>query len=257
MSDSLSQSQGSAIALASLLGQAKRAVIFTGAGISTESGIPDFRSPGSGLWTKNAPIDFSDFVNSPEMRREAWRRRFAMEESFSQSRPNIGHEAVAALIERGIASHVVTQNVDNLHQESGVPDSQIVELHGNTRYAKCLSCGARMELAPIQKHFEKTGDAPDCIFCSGIMKTATVSFGQAMPEEEMARAFAATKECDLFLVLGSSLVVYPAAGFPIMAKQKGATLIIMNRDATEQDRIADLVLHAEIGPTLSTALSLI
>jgi NAD-dependent deacetylase len=236
-----------------MLRTARGAVVFTGAGISTESGIPDFRSPG-GIWTRMAPIDFRDFVASAEMRREAWRRRFAMEDSFALARPNAGHEAVAALVARGTASHVITQNIDNLHQLSGVPEDKIVELHGNTRYAKCLDCGARMELAPIRAHFEAQGDPPDCPFCGGIVKTATISFGQAMPEREMARAEKAALDCDLFLVLGSSLVVYPAAGFPLLAKRNGARLVIVNREPTDQDEAADLVINGEIGPALSAAV---
>jgi NAD-dependent deacetylase len=241
-------------ALAAMLRQAHKAVVFTGAGISTESGIPDFRSPG-GIWTRMAPIDFGDFIGSADMRREAWRRRFAMEESFAAARPNAGHTAIASLVADGRVSRVITQNIDNLHQESGVPDDRIIEIHGNTRYAKCLECGKRTELAPIRAHFETHGDPPDCDFCGGIVKTATISFGQAMPEEEMARAEEATLACDLFLVLGSSLVVYPAAGFPTLAKRNGSRLVIINREQTDQDRIADLVLHREIGPTLSAAVS--
>src|SRR5580698_463568 len=170
-----------------MLRASRRAVIFTGAGISTESGIPDFRSPG-GIWTKMAPIDFQDFVASAEMRKEAWRRRFAMEETFSTVKPNAGHRAVAQLVARGIASHVITQNIDNLHQDSGVPDEKVIEVHGNTRYAKCLDCGQRVELEPIRAYFESHGEAPDCEACGGIVKTATISFGQAMPEAEMACA---------------------------------------------------------------------
>ena len=239
--------------LAERLDEAQRIVVFTGAGISTESGIPDFRSPG-GIWTKMAPIEFGDFVASAEMRKEAWRRRFAMEEMFATVTPNVGHKAVADLVSRGRASHVITQNIDNLHQDSGVPAEQVIELHGNTRYAKCLDCGARAELEPIRKHFEKTGEPPDCQFCAGMLKTATISFGQSMPELEMARAESATRACDLFLVLGSSLVVYPAAGFPLLAKRRGATLVIINREETPQDEFADLVLHAQIGPTLRGAV---
>ena len=231
-----------------------RAVVFTGAGISTESGIPDFRSPG-GIWTKMAPIDFQDFVASAEMRKEAWRRRFAMDETFETVVPNAGHHAVAQLVERGKVSHVITQNIDNLHQQSGVPDDKVIEVHGNTRYAKCLECGQRVELEPIRTYFHEHGEPPDCEACGGIVKTATISFGQAMPELEMARADTATRECDLFIVLGSSLVVYPAAGFPLMAKRGGAKLVIVNREATEQDRYADLAIHAEIGPTLSAAVN--
>ena len=240
--------------LAEMLRAARRAVVFTGAGISTESGIPDFRSPG-GIWTRMAPIDFRDFLASREMRREAWRRRFALEESFAGTKPNAGHVAVAELVSRGLVSHVITQNIDNLHQDSGVPPEQVIELHGNTRYAKCLACGKHMELEPIRLHFEAHGDAPDCAACGGVMKTATISFGQAMPELEMARAEKATLECDLFLVLGSSLVVYPAAGFPRLAKRNRARLVIVNREPTEQDEIADLALQSEIGPTMRAAVA--
>ncbi|MBV8798307.1 MAG: Sir2 family NAD-dependent protein deacetylase [Alphaproteobacteria bacterium] len=237
-----------------MLRASERAVVFTGAGISTESGIPDFRSPG-GLWTQNAPIDFEDFVSSREMRREAWRRRLAMEDMFSTVQPNAGHLAVAELVRRGKVSHVITQNIDNLHQDSGVPGEQVIELHGNTRYAKCLDCGERMEIAPVRAHFETHGDPPDCAMCGGLVKTATISFGQAMPEEAMARAQEATIAGDLFLVLGSSLVVYPAAGFPRLAKRAGAKLVIVNREPTEQDEIADLVIHAGIGETMQAALA--
>lgn len=239
--------------LAEFLRTARKTVVFTGAGISTESGIPDFRSPG-GIWTQMAPIPFDVFVSSAEMRREAWRRRFAMEEMFARVRTNAGHEAVAALVTRGAVSHVITQNIDDLHQMSGIPAEQIIELHGNTRYAKCLNCGARSDLAPIRTHFETYGEAPDCVACGGLLKTATISFGQAMPELEMERAERATHACDLFLVLGSSLVVYPAAGFPLMAKRGGAKLAIINREPTELDSLADLVLHTEIGPTLAATL---
>ena len=236
-----------------MLRAAERVVVFTGAGISTESGIPDFRSPG-GIWTQMAPIYFDDFVRSAEMRREAWRRRFAMEEMFATVEPNEGHRAIAELVRRGKASHVITQNIDNLHQDSGVPSDRMIELHGNTRYAKCLDCGARAELPAIRAHFERHDEAPECKECGGLLKTATISFGQAMPETEMARAEAATLGCDLFLVLGSSLVVYPAAGFPLLAKRNGAKLAIVNREPTEQDDFADLVINAGIGETLRTAL---
>jgi NAD-dependent deacetylase len=240
--------------LTAMLRTSSRGVVFTGAGISTESGIPDFRSPG-GIWTQMAPIEFEEFVRSSEMRREAWRRRFAMEELFAGAKPNAGHVAVAELVRRGTAQAVITQNIDNLHQDSGVPVAKIVELHGNTRYAKCLDCGRRAELAAIRAHFDTQGEPPDCAACGGLLKTATISFGQAMPETEMARAEEATLTCDLFLVLGSSLVVYPAAGFPRLAKRNGAKLVIVNREPTEQDDIADLVIRAGIGDTLSAAVA--
>ena len=233
-----------------LIVSAKRIVAFTGAGISTESGIPDFRSPG-GIWTKYQPIYFDDFMSSEEMRREAWRRKFATDETMKKAEPNAGHRALAKLVEQGKMSAIITQNIDGLHQRSGVPDSKIIELHGNTTYATCLDCGQRYELEPIRKAFEGEGTLPVCEKCDGIVKTATISFGQSMPEIPMARAQAETLACDLFIVLGSSLVVYPAAGFPRIAKRRGAKLVILNRDPTDQDDDADLVLHSEIGPTIS------
>ena len=234
--------------LADLLRDCERAVVFTGAGISTESGIPDFRSPG-GIWTRMAPIEFQDFVASEAMRREAWRRKFAMDEHFGKAQPNVGHAAIAALIRRGIASAVITQNIDGLHQASGVPDGKVIELHGNTTYAHCLACGTRQELADIRGPFLEEDKLPVC-GCGGMVKTATISFGQAMPEDEMERAFEESQACDLFIAVGSSLVVYPAAGFPLVAKKSGAKLVILNREPTPLDDDADLVINAEIGPTL-------
>jgi NAD-dependent deacetylase len=239
--------------LRELLEAARHAVVFTGAGISTESGIPDFRSPG-GIWTRMAPIDFQDFVRSDEMRREAWRRRFAMEDTFRAAEPNRGHRAVATLVRRGTVSSVITQNIDGLHQASGVPDRQVIELHGNTTYAACLDCGERHELAPIRAAFERDETPPVCVKCEGLVKTATISFGQSMPVLAMRRAEAETLAADLFIVLGSSLVVYPAAGFPELAKHNGAKLVIVNREETGLDRYADLVLHEPIGDTLGGAV---
>ena len=240
-------------ALRSLLEQSTRAVVFTGAGISTESGIPDFRSPG-GIWTKYQPIDFSEFLASEEMRRESWRRKFATERTMADAVPNAGHMAVARLVRTGKVSSVITQNIDGLHQESGVPDGQVIELHGNTTYATCLECKVRYELDSIRAAFEVDDTLPVCTECGGIVKTATISFGQSMPEPEMNRAQRETLECDLFISIGSSLVVYPAAGFPVLAKRQGARLVILNRDPTDVDEVADLVLNREIGPTLSAAV---
>ena len=225
-------------------------VPFTGAGISTECGIPDFRSPG-GIWTKMAPIPFDDFISSQQMRDEAWRRRFVMEDSFGAARPGRGHLALASLYEAGKTPGVITQNIDNLHQVSGIPAEKTVELHGNTTYATCLDCAKRYELVWVREKFlAASGRAPDCPACSGHIKTATVSFGQAMPEEAMRRAAELTQCCDLFLAIGSSLVVWPAAGFPLMAKRNGARLAIINRDPTEFDDIADLVIRDDIGTVL-------
>ena len=242
--------------LAGLIRTSSCSVVFTGAGISTESGIPDFRSPG-GVWDRMPPIYFDAFVNSPEMRKETWRRRFAMEDMFAGAKPNAGHRAVAELVQRGKVSHVITQNIDNLHQDSGVPAESVIELHGNTTYATCLVCSTRYEIAPLRVRFEKEGEAPTCKLCGGLVKAATISFGQAMPETAMQQAQDATLACDLFLVAGSSLVVYPAAGFPLLAKRMGARLVILNRTPTDQDEYADLVIRSGIGATLTAVLTLL
>jgi NAD-dependent deacetylase len=236
--------------LARMIQDARRVVVFTGAGISTESGIPDFRSPG-GVWSKMKPIYFQDFVASEDQRREAWTRTFTGRAGWTGRAPNAGHYAVARLVGSGKVSAVITQNVDNLHQDSGVPDTKVIELHGNASYATCLECGLRHELVDLKAPFMEEGEIPSCRVCGAIVKTATISFGQPMPPGPMAAAEEETLACDLFLVLGSSLVVYPAAGFPLIAKRNGARLAIVNREATEMDPYADLVLHDEIGPTLS------
>ena len=240
--------------LQNMIAASDNCVVFTGAGISTESGIPDFRSPG-GIWSKVTPIEFSDFMASEEMRREYWRRKFEFDKDMQTAAPNKGHLAVAKLVQQGKVPLVITQNVDGLHQASGIADKQIIELHGNTTYATCLDCSRRFELTPIRTAFVKDGTMPLCDLCGGIVKNATISFGQAMPVVEMRRAESATLACDLFIAIGSSLVVYPAAGFPEIAKRNGARLVIINRDPTPMDQIADLVLHTEIGPTLSSIVA--
>jgi NAD-dependent deacetylase len=238
------------IDFARLIDEANRIVLFTGAGISTESGIPDFRSPG-GVWTKQVPIEFSDFMRSDDARRETWRRRFAMEPILRQATPNRGHRAVAELIRRGKAAAVITQNIDGLHQDSGIPDDKVIELHGNTTYAHCLECGTRYEIEALRVDFENDRIVPHC-WCGGWVKTATVSFGQSMPINEMRRAEKETLLADLFIAIGSSLVVYPAAGFPELAKRNGSALVILNLQPTGLDEIADLVLNRPIGATLGT-----
>ncbi|MGH9765424.1 MAG: SIR2 family NAD-dependent protein deacylase [Blastocatellia bacterium] len=237
--------------LRALIAESKRAVVFTGAGISTESGIPDFRSPG-GFWTKYQPIDFSDYIASEEMRRESWRRKIIADEEWGKAEPNRGHRAVAHLVSHGKVTSVITQNIDGLHQKSGIPDDRIIELHGNATYAVCLDCRRRFELGPIIADFKRGGASPVCE-CGGIVKTGTISFGQPMPMDAMIRAQKETERCDLFLAIGSSLVVYPAASFPEMAKQWGARLVILNREPTSLDYRADLVLNLDIGPTLGEA----
>ena len=235
--------------LAKMIGEARTVVVFTGAGMSTESGISDFRSPG-GVWSRMKPIYFQEFVGDEAMRREAWSRVFSGAAGWTGGAPNAGHDAVAGMVASGKVSAVITQNVDNLHQESGVPEDRVIELHGNASYAKCLACERRHDLADLKRPFLAEGVIPTC-GCGGLIKSATIAFGQAMPEDRMREAELETLACDLFLVLGSSLTVYPAAGFPLMAKRNGAVLAILNREPTEQDGYADLVLHDEIGSTLT------
>jgi NAD-dependent deacetylase len=243
--------------LKELLDSCTRGVVFTGAGISTESGIPDFRSPG-GIWDRYQPINFQEFLSSDEARRRYWRQgieiRKEIWESSGLPEPNRGHRAVAELVRQGKVSSVITQNVDGLHQQAGAPDAQVIELHGTVAHASCLSCRQRYELEPIREAFVANETLPICDSCGGIVKTSVIDFGQAMPDDAMARAEQETLACDLFLVAGSSLVVYPANGFPALAKRRGARLVIVNRDPTDLDPIADLVLHTEIGPTLGEAV---
>ena len=241
-------------ALQELLDEADSIVSFTGAGISTESGVPDFRTPGS-PWMVNKPIPYDAFVQSREIRIEAWRRKFTMDDHYRGAAPNAGHRALARLVAEGRSPAIVTQNIDGLHQASGVPADKVIELHGNGTYAKCLACGRRHELEWVRRCFEADGEPPDCRICGGILKSATVSFGQAMPEEAMRRAQKLTASCDLFLVAGSSLIVYPAAAFPAFARENGARLVIVNREPTPLDEAADLVIHAEIGSVFSVFVS--
>jgi NAD-dependent deacetylase len=241
--------------LREMVDDARVVVPFTGAGISTECGIPDFRSPG-GIWTKMRPIEFDGFLASQEMRDESWRRRFAMEEHFGKATPGRGHRALASLYKAGKVPGIITQNIDNLHQLSGFAAKDVVELHGNTTYASCLDCGKRYELGWVKQSMAQSGGrSPECTVCDGYIKTATVSFGQAMPEAAMRRAQELTGSCDLFIAIGSSLVVWPAAGFPLAAKRNGARLVIINREATEFDEIADLVVHDDIGAALSSFIT--
>ena len=233
---------------------AEKTVAFTGAGISTECGIPDFRSPG-GIWSKYRPIDFQTFVSSPEARREALTRYIKVREAVGSPAPGRGHRALARLAEEGRLTHVITQNIDGLHQASGLGPDRVIELHGNGTYAHCLSCGRRHQLDWVADELAARPGAPACLDCGGIVKTATISFGQAMPLDEMKRAEEATLACDLFLAIGSSLVVYPAAGFPLMARRNGARLVIVNREPTELDEFAELVIHHDIGDVLEVFLS--
>ena len=236
-----------------MIEETSRISVFTGAGISTESGIPDFRSPG-GVWSRERPIPFEEFLASEAARQETWRRRFALEPILRAAQPNRGHAAVAALVAAGRTEAVVTQNIDGLHQAAGVPDAQVIEVHGNTTWAACLECGRRHEIADLAAGFAADQRAPRCAGCGGLVKTATIAFGQAMPAAAMARAEAAMTAAELCLVVGSSLVVWPAAGLPVAAKRAGAVLAIVNRTPTPLDEMADLVLRGEIGAVLGAAV---
>ena len=236
--------------LSKYIKEAKKIVVFTGAGISTESGIPDFRGP-QGVWKTNTPIYFQDFIGSEKVRKESWKRKFSGKDIVKKAKPNTGHFAVAEIINKHQSAYLITQNVDNLHQDAGVPEDKITEIHGNASYASCLDCETRYELRPIKKVFLENGAVPYCDSCGGIIKTATISFGQSMPEEGMQIAQRKTLGCDLFITIGTSLVVYPAAGFPKLAKEIGAKLVIINNEPTDLDPIADLVVHEQIGKVFS------
>jgi NAD-dependent deacetylase len=236
--------------LGDLIAGAKTIVPFTGAGISTECGIPDFRSPG-GIWTKQQPIPYDEFVSSQHARNESWKRRFAMDDTWSVAKPGRGHRALASLYRAGKVPGVITQNIDNLHQNSGIDPADVIELHGNTMYARCIGCSKRFEIDWVREKFSADGGvAPSCPACEDPIKTATISFGEAMPEVPMQRATELAQDCDLMLAIGSSLVVWPAAGFPLLAKRSGAKLVIINIQPTDQDDLADLVIRFDIGETL-------
>lgn len=232
-------------ALAECLRDATRGVALTGAGISTESGIPDFRSHG-GIWSRYRPIEYAEFITSEEARLEDWTRRFEMIDQIRQAEPNAGHDLLAKLVRSRRFSCVITQNIDGLHQRCGISGRRLIEIHGNGTYARCLACGTRHEFDTVKKEFIE-GRAPRCDDCEGILKAAAVSFGEAMPEDEMKRAAEVTESCDLFLVVGSSLQVQPAASLPAVAKRRGARLAIVNLEATPLDDFADLVIRAPIG----------
>ena len=234
--------------LAGLIGRATRVVALTGAGVSTECGVPDFRSPDS-PWRRHPPIPHGEWLSSPAMRAEAWRRKFIMDDVYAGAAPGRVHRALASLASGGRLASVVTQNIDGLHQAAGLPLDRLVELHGNGTYAHCLECGTRYELVPLRRAFEATGVAPECA-CGGLIKSATVAFGQTLRPEAIARAKASALSCDLFLALGSSLVVRPAATFPLLAKRNGAVLVVVNREPTPLDADADLVLRCDVGATL-------
>ena len=233
-----------------LISQSKDLVFFTGAGISTNSGIPDFRGP-KGIWKTSQPIYFQDFVNSKEKRIESWERKFSNELNINKAKPNLGHQKIAEIMRKKDLSHLITQNVDNLHQDSGISDDRITELHGNATYAKCLDCQLRYDLTELKESFLNTKVPPLCSECNGLIKTATISFGQPMPEEEMVIAQKKSISSDLFICIGTSLAVFPAADLPVLAKETGSQLIIINNEPTQMDHIANLVINRDISEVFS------
>ncbi|HEX7929257.1 MAG TPA: Sir2 family NAD-dependent protein deacetylase [bacterium] len=241
--------------LSALVRDARRIVVFTGAGISTESGIPDFRSPG-GVWTKYDPSEFhiDRFLASPESRRRYWMRVTEFYQEIAKAMPNAAHYAVAQLEKLGKLGAVITQNVDGLHQLAGSAPENVVEVHGSHRAVSCLQCGHSHPRARFQEWVTPEGQAPDCEKCGGLMKPATISFGQMLKPEVLERASEEAQNCDLFLVVGSSLVVYPAAGLPLLAVRNGATLAIVNREETPHDEYAGVVVRASAGETLTQVL---
>ncbi len=235
--------------LTDLVRMARRAVAFTGAGISTESGIPDFRSPG-GLWSRHTPVMYDEFMRSESARVESWKLSAAMYRECSAARPNDGHLAIAELQRRGHVAAVITQNVDGLHQDAG--SEPVIELHGTNRIAACQHCWTTWPYTDILARWEQGEAAPKCEACGGPIKSRTISFGQAMPEDEMRVAADITVQADLYIAIGSSLVVEPAASFPRHAKRAGASLVIINNQPTPLDDIADLIIREPIGATLRT-----
>jgi NAD-dependent deacetylase len=223
-------------------------VAFTGAGISTESGIPDFRSPG-GVWAKSQPVYFDEFLRSGEARHEYWRQKAELHCDFADAVPNVAHKALARWESIGSLQGVVTQNIDGLHQLAG--SNNVLELHGTAREVSCLDCEERYDADSMVEQFNTDRQVPDCPKCGGLLKHATISFGQQLSPVVLDQAVSWARNADLFLAIGSSLVVEPAASLPKIAKQSGARLAIINRDATPLDTIADLVVHSSIGETMT------
>ncbi len=224
-------------------------VAFTGAGISTESGIPDFRSPG-GVWSRTQPVYFQDFVSSGEARLEYWKQKAESHADFSQAAPNVAHQNLADWEAGGRLRGIITQNIDGLHQLAG--SNQVLELHGTAREVGCLDCGWRSDAEPLVKQFLENQTAPECPECGGWLKHATVSFGQSLPADVLEQAVNWAQASELFFAIGSSLVVEPAASLPRIAKSHGARLVIINRDATPLDSLADLAIRGEIGVAISS-----
>ncbi len=245
----MSRSEGSTIErVAGWLREAQHAVVFTGAGISTESGIPDFRSPG-GVWSKNRPVYFDEFMSSAAARHEYWRQKSAAADAFINAEPNVAHRTIGEWERCGRIVAVITQNIDGLHQDGG--SRRVLELHGTARWIACLDCEERFEPIPLIEEFRATQQVPPCPTCGGRLKSATVSFGQMLPTGILEQSFALAEASDLFFAIGSSLVVHPAASLPDVARSAAARLVIINRDETPLDAAADVVIREPIGQTIA------
>jgi NAD-dependent deacetylase len=243
------------LAVAQWIVASKKIVVFSGAGLSTESGIPDFRSPG-GVWDRYDPEDFyyQNFVASEPCREKYWNMATEMYGPMKRAEPNQAHRAIAEMEKLGKLDCIITQNIDGLHHKAGNSAAKILELHGTAMSVSCIECGERYDRDEVQDRMEKERKVPYCNLCGGPLKPATISFGQAMPERETQEAYRRAASSDLFIVIGSSLVVQPAASMPLAAKQNGAKLVIINRDPTPYDDRADLVLHGQAGPIMTAVL---
>ena len=243
--------------VAELIVKANRVVVFTGAGISTESGIPDFRSPG-GIWDRYDPDDFTyqRFVSRPEARRKHW-QMLGEGGLTTRAEPNPAHYAIAELDKLGKLDCVITQNIDSLHQKAGVPDDKVLELHGNMQWAVCLSCGRRYPFEQIKARLDAGEEAPDCEVCHGILKPDVVLFGETLPIKVLEEATHRSYNCDLFIVIGSTLVIQPAAYMPVYAARAGAKLVIINLSPTPMDRQATVLIRAKAGETMSRIVKLV
>ena len=241
--------------IAEKIKQGGKNVVFTGAGISTESGIPDYRSQG-GIWDKFRPVYFDEFMSSKDSREEYWRRWVELYQGIVKARPNAAHLALARLEKMGRLQALITQNIDGLHQASGLVDENIIELHGNTCRIRCMSCRKISPLENVQQRLAAGDMAPECE-CGGFLKPDTISFGQAMPAAEVEKAAALSQNCDFFLVVGSTLLVQPAAHMPIYAKNSGAFLAIVNLSDTPCDGMCDVLIRDKAGNVLQQIVKMV
>ena len=239
-----------------LIKASNKTIVLTGAGISTESGLPDFRSK-DGFWTKNKPIQFRDYLDDEEKQRLSWSRNIELHKILKEITPNIGHAFVERVINFNKENFLITQNIDGLHQRSGIQEDKIIEIHGTAIKAKCLNCEKKANILDFHAAIKTNNPLPKCLNCNGIIKVATISFGQPMNENDMLKASKISSECELMIVMGSSLSVMPAGQIPNLAIQSGAKLVILNREETIYDAMADIVINDELKIICSELIKLI